>query len=266
MGGRAKAKMNKIQDVSLIRHQIVIAGGINMALIYDDPECPSSVLSTDLTANEREEGRQKTAPAAYRSWLLGRLAAKEATGRLWNLPPATVEVLRGPEGAPQAGSNQRPSANGWVSISHTVGAAAAVASESPVGVDLERLDRTISPRVWRWAFSPEEQEMLYGPDGRFPPELALWCAKEAAAKAWGRGLLNHLNQVRATRADWAAGRLEISWLPDQAPTAEKCFSDTSQGESDLYRAEVQLLVYDEYLVALAEKTEFRQTGNNSSAA
>lgn len=232
-----------------------------MAFVYDDPECPASILSAGLTPRELAEGRQKIAPAAHRSWLLGRLAAKEAVGRLWNLPPAEVEVLKSPSGAPLAGSYSRPSALGRVSISHTAGAAvAAAAVDVSVGVDLERLDRTISRRVWRWAFSPEEQKMLEGASGRFPPELALWCAKEAAAKSWGRGLLNHLRRVRATRADWTDGRMEVGWFPDQAPAdgTANCSGvgpDCSQSASDRLRAEVRLLIYDGYLAALAEKTE-----------
>lgn len=46
----------------------------------------------------------------------------------------------------------------------------------------------------------------------WPAHLALWCAREAGAKAWGLGLLNHLEQVRVGRADWAAGRLRVDWL------------------------------------------------------
>ena len=191
------------------------------------------------------------APAAHRSWLLGRLAAKEAVGRLWNLPPAAVEVLKGPDGAPVAASSQRALAVGCLSISHTSDAAVAVAAETPVGVDLERLDRPVSPRAWRWAFSPAEQKMLEEADGGYPPELALWCAKEAAAKSWGRGLLNHLNQVRVLQADWPAGRITVGWLPDETPAdgATEDFPDGSGPD----RAEVQLMIYDRFLAALAEK-------------
>lgn len=237
--------MDKIHKVSLTRLYVPTDCGINMAFIPDDPECPSSLLSMDLTDRERKEGRQKSAPAAYRGWLLGRLAAKEAVGRLWHLPPAAVEVLKGPDGAPRASSGERVLAAGGVSISHTSDAAVAVAAEAPVGVDLERLDRPVSPRTWRWAFSPEEQKLLDGAADRFPPELALWCAKEAAAKAWGRGLLNHLNRVRVLRADWPAGRMTVGWVRDENRT---------DGLGP-HLAEVRLMIYGRHLAALAEKVE-----------
>lgn len=249
--------MDKIHNVSLIRRHISTDCGINMAFIHDDPECPSSLLSAELTDREQVEGRQKISPAAYRSWLLGRLAAKEAAGRLWNLPPTSVEVLRGPNGAPVAGSGRRALAAGCLSISHTFDAAAAVAAETPVGVDLERMDRPVSPRVWRWAFSPDEQKMLYGAPGHYPPEMALWCAKEAAAKSWGRGLLNHLNQVRVIRADWSAGRITVGWVHDEARMDEagKNFTDGSEESRDVYLAEVRLMICGRHLAALAEKVD-----------
>ena len=248
--------MDKIHKVSLIRRHIPTDRGLNMTFIPDDPECPSSRLSTELTDRERAEGRQKTAPAAYRGWLLGRLAAKEAAGRLWSLPAAAVEVLKGPDGAPVAASSRGTLAAGRVSISHTSDAAVAVAAEAPVGVDLERLDRQVSPRVWRWAFSPDEQKMLDGADGAYPPELGLWCAKEAAAKAWGRGLLNHLNRVRVLRADWPAGRITVGWVQDEAPADGADFVSEGPG----LRAEVQLMVYGRHLAALARKVETAPAG------
>lgn len=262
--------MDKLQKVSLARHQIATDCGINAAFIFDDPSYPSSLLAGELTAGERQEGQRKTAPAAYRNWLLGRLAAKAALGRLWNLPPEAVEVLKGPGGAPLARSDARPSATGWVSISHTGGAAMAAAADVPIGVDLERLDRRISPGVWRWAFSQAEQKMLGGISGRFPRELALWCAKESAGKSWGRGLLNHLHQVRIIHADWADERITVGWFQDEIRAgkgaAGACPHGGSDGVSCICQAEVRLLIYEGYMAALAEKAEPSRTGKRTDEA
>ncbi len=249
--------MDEAPKVSLTKHRLTAGCGLSLTFIFDNPECRISSLSSQLTARERAEGRLKGAPSAYRGWLLGRLAAKEALAGLWKRPPSEVEVLKGPEGAPRAiPIGRRPSragrpepGPGWVSISHTVGAAAALAAATPVGVDLERLDRPVNPRVWSWAFSPEEHELLREASGRLPgtvpsdsppPGLALWCAKEAAAKAWGRGLLNHLHQVRVTGADWPEGRITVGWV------GENVYGHRP--------AEVRLMVHEGYLAALAGVT------------
>jgi phosphopantetheinyl transferase len=86
-----------------------------------------------------------------------------------------------------------------VSSSHTVGssrrgsfAAAAVADDGPVGIDVEPLDRRGQlPRPAAW-LTPPELDDLAQLDGRAAHErglhrlmlLHLWVAKEAALKAW----------------------------------------------------------------------------------
>lgn len=155
-----------------------------------------------LSGGEMEEGRGKTSPSAFRHWLLGRLAAKGAVGALLNLAPESVEILRGAGGAPTVA---RPEPGGepvYVSISHTEGAALAAASLRPVGVDLEDRGRKLSDRAWRWSFAEEERRLVEGADvGAYPWRLALWCAKEAAAKSWALPLLNHLSEVRISEVD-----------------------------------------------------------------
>ncbi|MDR3038407.1 MAG: 4'-phosphopantetheinyl transferase superfamily protein [Candidatus Adiutrix sp.] len=103
-----------------------------------------------------------------------------------------------------------------------------------MGLDLEPWTRPIADRAWEWAFSPGERRLAEGVSG-FPARLALWCAKEAAAKSWGRGLLNHLGRVRVSGADWPAGRLTVAWLGREAAVRE-----------------VRLSRWDSWLVALAQ--------------
>jgi phosphopantetheinyl transferase (holo-ACP synthase) len=85
-----------------------------------------------------------------------------------------------------------------------------------------------------WSSTPGERR-LAETSRRFPARLALWCAKEAAAKSWGRGLLEHLPRVRVTEADWPAGRLTVAWRGREGGISE-----------------VRLARWDDYLVALAQ--------------
>jgi phosphopantetheinyl transferase len=156
------------------------------------------------------------------------LTAKAAAGRRWRLPLSEVEIKTDSAGRPWSCKT------GFISLSHTRGAAAAVAAGWPVGVDLEPWSRPLSDRAWIWAFTPGERRLAES-GGFFPARLALWCAKEAAAKSWGRALLNHLPLVRVAEADWPAGRLTVAWRGRGREVSE-----------------VLLFRWDAYLVALAQ--------------
>jgi len=202
-------------------------GDLFMAAVKDDPVWADQDLTALFSPGELAARR---GGAGARGWLLGRLAAKAAAGRLWRLSPAEVEIRSGPEGRPWSFRASAPA--GFLSLSHTRGAAAAVAASRPVGVDLEPWSRSFSDRAWAWAFSLGERRLAEN-GGSFPARLALWCAKEAAAKSWGRALLEHLPRVRVAEADWPAGRLTVAWRGRK-------FS------------EVRLSRWDSYLVALAQ--------------
>jgi phosphopantetheinyl transferase len=210
--------------------------GCQLTFIRDDPALEQSLLAGFLSARETAFIQSRTAPAARRQCLLGRLAAKAAAGRRWNLPWEEIEILPGPSGEPLAIKIDGETRVGHVSISHTSGAAAAAAAGEPVGLDIEPRFRHLGDRAWEWAFKTEERGLAEEGADYYPTRLALWCAREAAAKSWGRGLLNHLNQVQVTRADWPAGRLWVTW---QGRKARIC--------------ETSLLLQEEYLVALTRK-------------
>ncbi len=229
-------------------------GGIFLALIPDRPALILADWLDFFSVRELAEGRSKASPTAGRNWFLGRLAAKAAAGRLWGLDPARVEVLHGQDGRPVLFSPDGPLEAGLVSISHTAGAAVGAAGPAPVGVDLERRDRRLTDRLARWAFTGLERELAASaPSRSFPGLLALWCAREAAAKSWGRALLNHLDRVRVVAADWPAGRLTVAWLERVPREPETSLQPDRPREHDPggARAEVHLLVFDEYVLALA---------------
>jgi acyl transferase domain-containing protein/phosphopantetheinyl transferase len=154
-----------------------------------------------LSHDERDAWRALEGSVKHRrQWLLGRAAIKEAvrvllyerTGHL--LHPSDVTVVHDAQGA--------PGVDGWwvgqlaaaphVSLSHTDRASlAAAALDAPLGVDLEDLGRVQRPDLLAQALTPGERAVLEGLDGEALEErlLRVWCAKEAAAKRLGIGML-----------------------------------------------------------------------------
>lgn len=243
-GNKSQVKLSDIFAVQWLS----APQGLKLALLEDNPDQTDEMCFDYLTPVERAEVQFKGSPSSRRAWLLGRLASKVAVGALW--PGAEVEVTKGPLGRPLLscdGFGER-----YVSISHTPGAALASAGERPVGVDLERARRSLNQRLLRFAFSPSELELIPGIGsntgieidsvtvndnltGGYPGALSLWCAREAAAKSKGLGLLNHLSQVRVTGADWACGHLTVCW----------------KGVGEVWEAEVILQITGPWLTALA---------------
>jgi phosphopantetheinyl transferase len=209
-------------------HWLPAPEGLFLATVKDDPAWGEGDLAAQLSPGELT-GRR---PGAARDWLLGRLAAKAAAGRRWGAPWSEVEIRPEPTGRPWSFRGAAPP--GFISLSHTRGAAAAVAAGRPVGLDLELWSRPMSDRAWTWSCAPGERR-LAETSRNFPARLALWCAKEAAAKSWGRALLEHLPRVRVTEADWPAGRLTVAWQGREGGASE-----------------VRLARWDDYLVAIAQ--------------
>lgn len=130
---------------------------------------------------------------------MGRIAAKEAA-RDWfaykhalSLASADIEIVQDERGAPAvhcaaAGAVAMP----CVSISHSRRWAAAVVAEPglAVGFDYQRLDHLRAEDLIHGGFSAGEHAHLAhaDADSRALIAAALWCAKEAAAKASGLGL------------------------------------------------------------------------------
>lgn len=202
-------------EVPLIEERLFLqSGGI----------CARVLAHILLGARERGEWRalDKVALPRRREWLTGRAAIKEAvrhwvyerTGQL--LYPADIEVGHDDAGA--------PCVDGWwteslvdaprVSLAHDATAciAALAAPELPVGVDLERLDRPLQPDLVANSFAAGEESLLAGLSGADHHErvLRIWCAKEAAAKCLGTGLLGDPAAFRIVAADPGFARCEVA--------------------------------------------------------
>jgi phosphopantetheinyl transferase len=157
---------------------------------------------------------------------MGRIAAKDAVRlhlektRGLRLPVREISILADERGRPHAHVPllETAGASPTVSIAHTDGVAVAVASGrgDAIGIDVERLDRRRGDYE-RAAFDDDERRRLDAgtPGERAARALRLFCAKEAAAKATGLGLMGSPLNLRILDADAtlthvvleAAGRL-----------------------------------------------------------
>ncbi len=153
-------------------------------------------------------------------WLSGRTAAKDAVRSFLksrqNLTvlPADITISSDEQGKPLAGG-------AWVhhvqevpeiSITHSGGTAVALVGQGKalkgVGIDLQ-LVRELEASFEGIAFSAEEQELLTAFAGPLRTEWMLrpWCAKEAVAKALGRGLLAGPSSVRILSLHASTGKV-----------------------------------------------------------
>ncbi len=177
---------------------------------------PGDTLWQDLWAslvlnrNERKvyRGLGKS-PARRTEWLAGRTAAKDAVRAFlkkhWQLElfPADIEIDQDAYGRPVLKGEwiRTVAAVPAVTLAHSDGNAIAVVSAQVngvfLGVDLQAMHQP-SPGFVTHAFTPEEQKILTSLPAEVRDEWSMrfWSAKEAVAKALGRGLLDGPHGVR----------------------------------------------------------------------
>lgn len=172
---------------------------------WPDSASRDVVMRRFLGRRERADYEARN-PNVQRTWLLGRIAAKDAVRRLlWDggagpIFPVQVGLRNDDDGRPVVDladdlvaslSGEDGGADVRVSIAHTAGCGVALAAVGvDVGIDIE----LVEPRAANFeatAFTVAEQELL----GAVPPSAARdreltrwWAAKEAAAKAAGTGM------------------------------------------------------------------------------
>lgn len=190
---------------------------------WTDPASQELVMRRYLGAAERT-AYERLAPRARAPWLLGRIAAKDALRQLlWDggagpVFPAEVPIGNDPAGRPFAGGALAGGVR--LTIAHKDRIAVALADPGrPVGIDVEPVT-TDPDALIRIALAPGElglAERLAAREGTGLPAAltALWCAKEAAAKAAGTGLGGRPRDWRAT-GDPGSGELRVL-SPDGHP-------------------------------------------------
>jgi phosphopantetheinyl transferase len=186
------------------------------------PVWRAALARVSLSPAEWQRFRALTGPDQRRTdWLFGRIAAKDALRTLWRerhgerLFPADIEIDADEFGRPVPRRRAAPEAAlPAVSIAHAGGVAVALAAfDRRVGIDLER----VQPRGEGFealAFDEAERELLraFGPD-RDEAVARLWCAKEAVAKALGRGLVEGPRSLAVRAVDPGTGTARVTLGP-----------------------------------------------------
>jgi acyl transferase domain-containing protein/phosphopantetheinyl transferase len=182
-----------------------------------------SLVHTILSSTERQSwGKVKGSGIRQAEWLFGRAAAKDAVRWLlqkrygMEIFPADIEIGQDPDGRPFAsivGSGESAIMPA-ISIAHSDGLAVAIAgycSEGQrLGIDVERL-RPRQEAFQEIAFSDDELALLGSlPDSaRDEWVTRFWCAKEAAAKALGKGLVGGPRSVAVRKVHAPTGTVEV---------------------------------------------------------
>ena len=156
-----------------------------------------------LSRRERKEfAGLRRPPASMASWLLGRVAAKDAVRlhRGLDVCMADVEIQADEHGRPNASllATEAPR----VSVSHKGYDVVAAAGDRchGIGIDVEPI-RPLDPHVVEEAFNADERTLIEQAAiarGE-PPDVwwvSGWCAKEAIGKALGRGVVGSPRNVR----------------------------------------------------------------------
>ncbi|MEP9411407.1 MAG: acyltransferase domain-containing protein [Candidatus Brocadia sp.] len=162
-----------------------------------------TLLHSILNRGELEAWLRLPGPGKRRrEWLLGRLAAKDAV-RLFlkdqyqmEVNPAEIEIATDEYGRPVTSVEIIGGLDNHLilSIAHSGGSAIAVAGRCGnylgVGIDMERVGRN-HEELERVTLSAKERALLSAVPASKRAEwfLRLWCAKEAVAKALGRGMI-----------------------------------------------------------------------------
>ncbi|MFA5111918.1 MAG: 4'-phosphopantetheinyl transferase superfamily protein, partial [Desulfobaccales bacterium] len=183
-----------------------------------------------LSREERRTWGQFTGPGKRRlEWLLARLTGKDAVRRLlrecYGLEVwlADIEIYPDPKGKPLVRGEwlERISAAPALSLTHSHGFAVALAADGAaglsVGIDIELRQRP-GKGFPDLAFAPEEQQLLPSQESPDFAEwcLRFWCAKEAVAKALGRGLVNVLRDLKVVEANRQKGEVRVAVTPKLA--------------------------------------------------
>ena len=172
-------------------------------------------------------------------WLMGRMAAKDAIRMFlkqrykMELGPVDVEITQDEYGrpVPQGAWAEKIKAVPALSLAHTNGIAVAIAgyhnAGQKVGIDIEEI-RSLEQGFETTAFAPKEVELLDSvtESARQQWVIRFWSAKEAAAKALGRGLAEGPHSLAVQTFDIKTGIVKIALkgklaeeFPDLARTA-----------------------------------------------
>jgi 4'-phosphopantetheinyl transferase len=155
-------------------------------LADDDRIAPE--FAAMLSAAERARAERFGTPLLRARYVAGRATLRLVLGRWLDIDAAAVPIARGRRGRPFVDREGAPDFN----VSHTRDAAIiALSTRGPLGVDLERTDRTVDAARLARKFATEGERAamaLLDDDDARRRFLRLWTCKEAMSKATGDGL------------------------------------------------------------------------------
>jgi len=175
-------------------------------------------LAEKALSDDEAHRLKKLSPKRKTSYLAARLCCKRISRQLsgdLKRPASAISTV-----APHGGCPCCPVTEGhespFCSVSHDSRFAVAVASNYPIGIDVE----AISERVQRSReiyMKKEERELVDGsPLGPDEASIRIWSAKEAAAKALGMNLAESWEAVSVKDIGQKQSVLEISGRPHEA--------------------------------------------------
>ncbi|MGB4343285.1 MAG: 4'-phosphopantetheinyl transferase superfamily protein [Moraxellaceae bacterium] len=157
--------------------------------LRDDPAMPLERFLPGLTAADLSELKHFRDPSRIRSFAQSRLLLQRLLAS--SLPPHATPMLE----RTVSGRLALAGVHGWhISLSHGSGLVAAMLSEAGCGIDIEGPRKMAWQKIANRYFSAGEQHWLAQQEAEAGPQafLRLWTLKEAAVKAMGKGLANHM--------------------------------------------------------------------------
>lgn len=140
------------------------------------------IKPVELPEVELQYARLITHEVSRKRYLAGRYLVRGALARWLDISPSSIPLELSLSGKPFL-----PSMDLHFSISHTGKVVAVVFSSLEAGIDLEQERSVDMGALARRFFSPDEAMFLQKSDS-LADFFQLWCAREAAIKADGRGL------------------------------------------------------------------------------
>jgi len=141
--------------------------------------------------------------------------------------------------------------NLYLNLSHTESIVALALAPYPVGVDIELADRDASRVITRVANSKEREvagDGVFASNGKLiNPDIALWSAKEAAAKAVGLGMKFGLNCF------------EVRFVKNDTTRVES----TKPGPLTLKFPTIVIESFDPYIISVCSESEIMFSGRIS---
>lgn len=197
---------------------------------------PRILAYTILNRSERETWlRLGKSEKRRREWLLGRVVVKDAVRRFLkdryrlDLCLADIEIVADEHGRPTVAKEivEQVGCRLSLSIAHAQGTAVAVAGESlnqqGMGIDVEYM-RQDHQKLERNSLTATEQILLAAVPNSHRDEwlLRLWCAKEAVAKALGRGMAGNPYNLMVRELFMPTGQVTVTIAGELARQLPHC--------------------------------------------